>query len=89
MCNLQSSVTIEHHSLIDSFVNISPGVVTGGYVRIGKYCEIGLSSTILNKVQISENCIIGAKSLVLKSVQKKNKVIYGIPEKIHEKKNKN
>lgn len=87
---IQSSVTIEHHSFIDSFVDINPGVVTGGNVRIGKFCELGLSSTILNKVHISENCIIGAKSLVLKSIQKKNKIIYGIPGKIHEKKkNKN
>ena len=87
---VQSSVTIEHHSLVKSFSNISPGVVTGGYVKIGKNCNIGIASTVINKVQIPNYSVIGAKSLILKSIKYKNKVIYGIPGKIHEKKkNKN
>ena len=85
---VQSSVTIEHHSLVKSFSNISPGVVTGGYVKIGKNCNIGIASTLINNVQIPNNSVIGAKSLILKSIKYKNKVIYGIPGKIHEKKKK-
>ena len=84
---IQSSVTIEHHSLVDSFTNINPGVSTGGNVKIGKNCELGLSSTIINRINLSDQTTIGAKSLVLKNITKKNTINYGIPSKSYEKKN--
>ena len=77
---MQSNCSIDHHNHIDDFCNLAPRVTTGGFTKIKKFCQIGISATIINRVTIEENNLIGAGSLVLKNT-KKNSVYYGVPAK--------
>ena len=77
---IQSNCSIDHHNHVDDFCNLAPRVTTGGFTKIKKFCEIGISVTIINRVTIQENNLIGAGSLVLKNT-KKNSVYYGVPAK--------
>lgn len=56
--------------------------VTGGLVRIGKYCQIGSNSVVFPSITIGEGSVVGACSLVNKDVEAWS-VYYGIPAKKH------
>lgn len=80
-CIINTSCCIDHDSLIDDFVHISPGANLAGSVTIGKSSWIGIGSTIINNVSICEDCIVGAGSLVLDSI-KESGTYYGVPVKL-------
>ena len=54
--------------------------VTGGLVRIGKYCQIGSNSVIFPSITIGEGSVVGACSLVNKDVEEWS-AYFGIPAK--------
>lgn len=54
----------------------------GGYVRIGKYCWIGMNATILPDVELGDYTIVGAGSVVTKSFPDGYCVIVGNPARI-------
>lgn len=52
--------------------------VTGGLVRIGKYCQIGSNTVIFPIITIGEGSVVGACSLVRKDIEPWS-VYFGIP----------
>ena len=78
---------VEHDCVIEDFVSISAGSITGGYVKVGKYSAITLGVTIMDRIEIGENTVVGSGSLVTKSLP--NDVLaYGNPTKIIRNRNK-
>lgn len=58
---------IGHHTTIGNHVLIS-GAKTGGNVKIGDFCYVGLNASIKQNVQIVENSIIGMGCLIEKDI---------------------
>ena len=77
---IQTNCTIEHHSTVGNFVNVLPGVVTGGFVAIKDLAQINMAVKISNRITIGSETIIGAGSLVLDDCKPKS-LYYGHPAK--------
>lgn len=77
---IHSGSVIEHDNEISDYANISPGVITAGYVKIGKGSYIYTKAAIIPHVKIGENVIVGAGAVVLKDVPD-NSVVVGVPAK--------
>lgn len=67
-CIINTGATIDHDNIIEDFVHVSPGVNTGGSVRIGTGTWIGLGSKIVNNVNITGGCTVGAGAVVVKDI---------------------
>jgi sugar O-acyltransferase (sialic acid O-acetyltransferase NeuD family) len=79
-CIINTGSIIEHDNIIEDYVHVSPGVITGGTVRIGKGTWLGLGSKIINNVSIAGDCIVGAGAVVIEDII--NRGLYvGIPAK--------
>ncbi len=79
-CLINTSSSIDHDNIIDNFASISPGVTTGGRVKIGEKTFIGIGSTIKNSIKIGKNVLVGGASFVNKNL-KDNSLVYGVPAK--------
>lgn len=72
--DIGKDVIIHANSLIAHGVSIgigtylSGGVVIGGSSKIGNFCFIGLSSSILDRVQLVSHVVLGANSKVKKNI---------------------
>lgn len=73
--------SIGHHTILQDFTTINPGVNIAGLCEIGENTIIGAGTTILDKVCIGSNSIIGAGSIVTKNIPE-NVVAFGNPCKI-------
>lgn len=81
--NLNS--TIGHDTIIEDFVNVSPGANISGNVYVGKHCWIGTGAIVnqgtgSRKLTIGDNTMIGSGSVVIKDCEP-NAVYVGIPAK--------
>ena len=56
---------MEHDAIIEPFVHLAPGVVTGGSVRVGRGTFIGLRSVINDHITIGERTVVGSGSVVV------------------------
>ena len=79
-CFFATGAQIEHDCIINDYVSISAGTVTGGHVKIGRLSAITIGVTIIDRLEIGENTVVGAGSLVTKSLPS-NILAYGIPAK--------
>jgi sugar O-acyltransferase (sialic acid O-acetyltransferase NeuD family) len=77
-CIINTAATIDHDNTIENFVHISPGVHTGGTVRIGQGTWLGIGSIVVNNLNITNNCIIGAGAVVINDITEPGTYI-GIP----------
>lgn len=79
-CIINTGSIIEHDNIIEDYVHVSPGVITGGTVRIGKGTWLGLGSKIINNVSIAGDCIVGAGAVVIEDIINRGLCV-GIPAK--------
>jgi sugar O-acyltransferase (sialic acid O-acetyltransferase NeuD family) len=77
-CLINTNSSLNHDNILDDFSSTGPGVNTGGNVLIGKYCYIGIGTSIKHNIRIGNNTIIGAQSYV-NSDCKGDSLYYGIP----------
>ncbi len=77
-CIIDSKAVIEHDTVIEDYVNISPGAILCGNVHIKQGAVIGAGCTIIEKVCVGENALVGAGSVVIKDVEP-NSVVVGNP----------
>ena len=78
---VSTNCSIDHDNVLGDFVNIAPGVTTGGSVSIGEGSFIGLGAVILPGIRIGKRCIVGAGSLVRHDVPD-GMMAYGYPAKV-------
>lgn len=68
---LNVSTTIAHDSLIGAHSFISPKVAIAGFVTIGKRCNIGINSTIIDNINITDDVQTGGGTVVIEDLIKK------------------
>lgn len=68
---LNVSTTIAHDSLIGAHSFISPKVAIAGFVTIGKRCNIGINSTIIDNITITDEVQTGGGTIVINDILKK------------------
>lgn len=67
-CIINTASVIEHESVIEDFVHISPNAALAGNILIKKGAHIGLGASIIQGVTVGENAIVGAGTVVLTDV---------------------
>lgn len=77
-CFLATKASIDHDCVMADYSSLSPGVTTGGNVKIGLCTAIGLAANILHGKNIGQHSVVGAGSLVVKDIGD-NLIAYGIP----------
>lgn len=77
-CIINTGAIIDHDSIIQDFVHISPGVCIAGTVEVGRGTWIGIGSTVINNITITSDCIVGAGAVVVKDIVEKGTYV-GVP----------
>jgi len=80
-CFLATKSSLDHDSVILDYTSFSPGVTTGGSVRIGEVTAIGIGANILHGISIGSHTVVGGGSLVTKNIDD-NLIVYGVPAKV-------
>lgn len=80
-CYLSTRSSLDHDCYLGDFSSLSPGVITGGNVKIGYCSAIGIGVNILHGRTIGDHTIIGSGSLVYEDFDDKL-ICYGIPAKV-------
>lgn len=78
---LNTNCNIDHESVLEDFVHISPGVSIAGNVSVGEGTHVGIGATVIQNVCIGKYCIIGAGAVVINDIPD-HAVVVGIPAKI-------
>jgi len=77
-CILNTKSLVEHDCVLGPGVELGPGSVLCGNIRIGKNTWIGAGSVIRQNIKIGENVIVGAGSVVVKDIPD-NEIVVGNP----------
>ena len=77
-CIVNAKVSIDHESILEDGVEISPGATLCGLVRVGSCAWIAAGATVLPMMTIGENAIVGAGAVVNKNVPP-GTTVAGIP----------
>lgn len=67
-CIINTSSSLDHDSVIEDYVHISPGANLAGTVKIGKGSWLGIGSIISNNLNICSGCKVGAGAVVVKDI---------------------
>lgn len=74
-CIINSGAILEHDSNIGDFTHIAPGTVSGGGVKTGNSCFVGLGSRIRDHISIGNNVTVGAGSVVVTDIEDDETVV--------------
>ncbi len=77
---INTGAIIDHDNFFDDFSSAGPGACTGGNVKVGKLCFLGINSSVKHNIRINENTVIGANSFVNFNC-KANSLYFGTPAK--------
>lgn len=72
---LHANTMVCHGSTIDTGTVTAIGVTIAGSSTVGKFCFLGIKSTIVDKVTVCDNVILGANSLILQNINKPGKYV--------------
>ncbi|MHB8130248.1 MAG: NeuD/PglB/VioB family sugar acetyltransferase [Mobilitalea sp.] len=67
-CIINTSATVDHDNVIESYVHLSPGVHLAGAVKVGKSVWLGIGSIVKNNLNIVGGCKVGAGAVVVKDI---------------------
>jgi sugar O-acyltransferase (sialic acid O-acetyltransferase NeuD family) len=77
-CIINTRSIIEHHDMLEEGVEVGPGAILCGRVKVQKYSWIGAGATVLPRLTIESNTIIGGGALVNTNVQS-DAIFVGVP----------
>ncbi|MCZ0702993.1 sugar O-acyltransferase (sialic acid O-acetyltransferase NeuD family) [Natronobacillus azotifigens] len=77
-CIINTSSSLDHDTILEDYVHISPGVRSAGNVNIGKGTWLGIGSVVSNNVNIYSGCKIGAGAVVIKHINEPGTYV-GVP----------
>lgn len=69
---------VHHECLLGSFVEVGPGAILLGKVKVGSFSQIGAGAVILPGVEIGEEVKVGAGAVVTKNISS-GRVVKGVP----------
>jgi UDP-N-acetylglucosamine acyltransferase len=67
-CFIMDKTHIAHDCIVGDNVTIAPMVTLGGCVHVGDYTNLGINSSIHQRLIIGESCMIGMGSIVTKHI---------------------
>jgi sugar O-acyltransferase (sialic acid O-acetyltransferase NeuD family) len=70
---VSANVTISHDSVVEDFVQLSPGVVLAGTVRIGQGARLEPGALVIPNIHVGAWATVGPRAVV----------IHDVPEKAH------
>ena len=85
-CILNTSSSLDHDSVMESFSSLAPRAVTGGTVTIGTYTAVAIGAVISHSIRIGKHTVIGAGATVVRDIPE-GVVAYGTPAKVIRKRN--
>jgi sugar O-acyltransferase (sialic acid O-acetyltransferase NeuD family) len=77
-CFIATKASLDHDSVMEDFSSLSPGVSTGGQVRIGGWSTVSIGASVLHGRTIGQHTVIGAGSTVTSDMPS-HVVAYGTP----------
>lgn len=77
-CIINTSASLDHDTVIEDYVHISPGVNMAGTVKVGKGSWLGIGSIVSNNVNICSGCKVGAGAVVVKDITESGTYV-GVP----------
>lgn len=80
-CLLNTKALIEHDCILEDGVEVGPGAVLCGRVRVCAHSWIGAGATVLPRITIGPDSIVGAGSVVTTNVPT-GVIVVGNPSKI-------
>lgn len=75
---MYSNAILTHDSVLDDFVELSPGATILGNSYIGSYTHIGANATLLPGVRVGCEARVGAGAVVTQNVEDR-KTVKGVP----------
>ena len=78
---VNTSSSVDHHSIIKEGSHICPGVNMAGNVSVGKRSLIGIGSKVIQNISIGDDVIVGAGSIVIRDIPN-SLTVAGVPSKI-------
>lgn len=81
---LDSLVYIGHDAYLHKNVQITAGVIVGGFSELREHSYVGMNASLRNRISVGENVIIGMGSTVTKSFEP-NVTAVGNPAKVFNK----
>ena len=67
-CIINTGAVVEHDSILEDFVHISPKAAVAGNVRIGEGSHIGTGAVVIPGIAIGKWTTIGAGSVIIRDV---------------------
>ncbi len=67
-CIINTNSSIDHDSVLEDFVHISPNVALCGGVEVGEGTHIGAGAVVIPGKKVGKWCIIGAGSVIIKDI---------------------
>lgn len=77
-CIINTGAIIDHDSVIEDYVHMSPGVHLAGTVKVGRGSWLGIGSVVSNNINICSSCKVGAGAVVLRDITKSGTYV-GVP----------
>lgn len=68
---VNTGCVIAHDSEIEAHTFLSPSVSIAGFVRVGKRCNIGINTTIIDGITIVDDVQTGGGTVVIKNIETK------------------
>lgn len=68
---LNTGCCIAHDSTVRQHTFLSPRVVVAGFVSIGKCCNIGINTTVIDNITIADHVQTGGATVVIRDIQEK------------------
>lgn len=80
-CIINTAASVDHDSIVEDFVHISPHATLSGNVTVGEGTHVGAGATIIPGVTIGKWCVIGAGAVVITNIPDYATTV-GVPAKI-------
>jgi sugar O-acyltransferase (sialic acid O-acetyltransferase NeuD family) len=63
-CLLNTGAILEHDGKMEAWSSLAPGVIAGGYLRLGQRAVLGLGVTVRDRITIGKDTVIGMGAVV-------------------------
>lgn len=80
-CIINTRSSVDHDSVVEDFVHISPNVTLCANVKVGRGSHIGAGATVLPNMTIGKKCVIGAGAVITQNLPDYSLVV-GVPGKV-------